>query len=214
MNKPNISGNVECKCGAWIKPAGQKNHERGQQHVCGMTEVEATRKGHTYELGERGLGHGRAAALLMQAGYSSRFSIVKRHKPRVYNWETKKYEAITESVVKCAPQMILLLTRFASNVDDVPELTMHAALVFHELYGDDAPHILLGVIDNDFGVLHEDTNTGIENVMLWRGSHAEPQVNHETALVGILRANGVQNPARAFVNLLPHLLFAAAEKYK
>jgi hypothetical protein len=127
--------------------------------------------------------------MLMAAGYDRHFSIVLN--PPHGNREH----------LRTSTRMVEMLYRFASVRDDMPEETMHAALVFSEVYGTEAPRIILSVMEAELGEARVVGKMGSTFI-------AEPD---ECSLIAILRANGVYSPARALANLSPHLLRACAE---
>lgn len=189
-----MNNDVKCECGARVPLKRMKVHRTTISHRCELSAAEANRRGHIHIIAGVAM---HTVEQLIAAGY-------KRHFSTVF---VQRRGGVVGEHVCASTRMMEMLHRFASVQDDMPEGTMHAALVFAEVYGAEAPRILLSVMESELGEEARRFEIALAGRM---GSTYIPAEN-ESSLIAVLRANGVHSPARALANLSPHLLRACAE---
>jgi hypothetical protein len=176
----------QCGCGEWISYSNWQRHQDGKEHQLKMAMSRARARGHTYFVSDE------LALSMMRLGLSQHFTQVR----------TERHgETVKDRHWMTSPEVIQVLSRFSSRRDDHPDSTFHAALVFASVYGDETPKILIGMIDAEIQAGQISTHNGGKAV-----------ATRESALVALLRANGVARPALSLTNLMPHLLAIALAK--
>ncbi len=190
----------KCTCGVFFKNAGGlKNHMKGEPHRCAMTEVTARLKGHHFALS--GFWNDRVKQLTA-AGYGAHFSVVETIIEGFTSADGRHRERTISRAITTSQAMWDLMHKFASHEDDMTENTMHAALVFVHVYGDDVTGVVLAMLDHELSAVWLDFSDkeceAMEDIF-------------DVSLITVLKANGVQSPARTLANLLPHLLMVAVE---
>ncbi|MFZ2152085.1 MAG: hypothetical protein WAV09_03195 [Minisyncoccia bacterium] len=154
-------------------------------HECALSLKLAIQAGHIHRLNKATCDI--AIVLVRAAAFRAHFSPVKY----------QDTGGGVNRVLYTSTRMLEVLHRFTSSIDDTPETSLHAALVFSDLYPDPVATVL--------GVMAMELREAPEPI---DGPHSIYAGSAESGLVNLLRANGVRSPARAFANLLPHVVAA------
>lgn len=170
---------IRCECMLLMTARGMAAHKRGEPHACAMSQVLAASRGHMVRLSPAEQDSMRRLA---KAGFGSHFSCVKSHQPGGPGKRSKIRWGwrMSDAMARAMPSF------FRSGLDASDSL--HAALVLYAIHGDETPSVLMGVLRQELN---------------------EPLfLQHETGLIAVLKANGVESPALSLIRLLPHALAA------